>query len=229
MTVSRTIWTGSVRHEGLAAGSDHRLSIIVGPMTSSSATAPEETLRLFQYGSNMDHGRLVQRIKGAYSRYAPAGTPVAAELLGAARLPGWRLQANLWSARRGCRVLNIVEELGAEVWGALYRLPEALVNRPDGMRSVVDLLEGHRTEKDPENYEKVEINIEHEGRSTSAWTYIGLREAVERCEHEHPATNCDQEYIDTVLVGAEAIGVPAVYLRQLRETLDCAMGLSLDK
>ena len=181
----------------------------------------EATLHLFQYGSNMDHKRLVERIKSAYDRHAPAGTPVAVSLLGAARLPAWRVRANLWSAGRGCRVVNIVEEPG-EVWGALYVLPAALVNRPDGMRSVVDRLEGHRTERDPENYAKVEINVEFRARPTPAWTYIGLREAIERCEREHPTTSCDQEYIDTVLAGAEAIGVPDAYLRQLRETLGCA-------
>jgi hypothetical protein len=178
-------------------------------------------LYLFQYGSNMDRKRFVERIKGVYNRYAPAGTSVEATLLGAARLPGWRLRANLWSAGRGCRVVNVVEEPGAEVWGALYELPAALVNPPDGTRSVVDRLEGHRTERDAENYEKVEINVELDGEPTSAWTYIGLRDAVARCAREHPATSCDQEYTDTVLAGAEAIGVPAAYLWQLRETLGC--------
>jgi AIG2-like family len=116
-------------------------------------------------------------------------------------------------------VVNIMEKPGAEVWGALYELPTALVNRPDGARSLVDRLEGHRTTSYPENYEKAEVIAELDGRSTRAWTYVGLAEAVERCECDYAASMCDTEYIDAVLDGAEAIGLPAAYVSALRRTL----------
>ena len=188
-------------------------------MSEGGDTVASETLHLFQYGSNMARDRFIERIQRFYERYAPPGTPIRVTLLGAARLPDWRLHANLWSANRGCRVVNIIEEPGAEVWGALYELPTALVNRPDGARSLVDRLEGHRTTSDPENYEKVEVIAELDGRSTRAWTYVGLAEAVERCERDYPASMCDTEYIGAVLDGAKAIGLPAGYVSALRKTL----------
>lgn len=51
--------------------------------------SPEETVRLFQYGSNMDRERFIERIEEQHGRHAPPGAPVGATLLGAARLDGW--------------------------------------------------------------------------------------------------------------------------------------------
>jgi gamma-glutamylcyclotransferase (GGCT)/AIG2-like uncharacterized protein YtfP len=195
--------------------------------------SPKETVRLFQYGSNMDRERFIERIEEQYGRHAPPGTPVGATLLGAARLDGWRLRANLWSATqertkqrdlsvgddRACRVANIVRDDGAEVWGALYEIAAALVTRCDGERSVLDRLEGHRTTQDPENYAKICVTVDLNGESRTAWTYIGLREAIDRCEQQHPATVCDAGYVDTVIAGAKSIGVPAEYMEVLGEAL----------
>ncbi len=196
------------------------------------AASDQNTVRLFQYGSNMYRERFIQRIKGN-DDHAPPAAPLDAKLLGRARLDGWRLQANLWSAtlerrkrrdpslgdERACRVLNIVREEGAEVWGALYEIAADLVTRCDGERSVVDLLEGHRTTKDPENYAKICVTVDLDGEPRTAWTYIGLREAIERCERCHRDTGCDPSYADTVLAGAKAIGVPDDYLEVLRKAL----------
>ena len=196
--------------------------------------APEETVRLFQYGSNMNCERFIQRIEEEYDRHAPPGTSVVVRLLGAARLDGWRLCANLWSATqerkklrdpsvgdyRACRVANIMRDDGAEVWGALYEVTAALVTRCDGERSVVDRLEGHRTTRDPENYAKICVTVDLGVEAKTAWTYIGLREAICRCECAHPETGCDPDYADRVIKGAESIGVPEDYLAALYETLD---------
>jgi hypothetical protein len=184
----------------------------------------QETVPLFQYGSNMHRERFIERIKENYD-HAPQGTPVVVKLLGAARLDGWRLQANLWSATRArrvgnkARVANIVKASGEEVWGALYEVAADLVTRCDGERSVVDLLEGHRTRKDPENYAKICVTVDLGGQPRTAWTYIGLHEAIDRCEREHPDTACDPCYADTVIAGAKSIGVPDDYLEVLREAL----------
>lgn len=153
---------------------------------------------------------------GKLDRHAPAGTPVLVTLLGPARLDGWRLRPNLWSATRGCRVVNIVEERGSEVWGALYEVSLDLVTRRDGKRSVVDRLERHRTTIHPENYTKVCVTLDLDGEPMAAWTYIGLREAIDRCEHEHPETVCDADYVGTVIAGAESVGLPVAYRAALR-------------
>lgn len=192
----------------------------------------QNTVRLFQYGSNMYRERFIQRIKDN-DGHAPAGTLLDAKLLGRARLDGWRLESNLWSATlerrkrgnpslgdaRACRVLKIARVEGAEIWGALYEIAADLVTRCDGDRSVVDLLEGHRTTKDPENYAKICVTVDLHGKPRTAWTYIGLREAIERCERCHPGTGCDPSYADTVLAGARSIGVPDNNLEVLRKAL----------
>jgi hypothetical protein len=59
----------------------------------------QNSIRLFQYGSNMSHVGFAQRIKDN-DDHAASGTPLEARLLGRARLDGWRLLANLWSATR---------------------------------------------------------------------------------------------------------------------------------
>lgn len=183
------------------------------------AAGDQDTVRLFQYGSNMERERFIQRIEGEHERHATAGTPVLVTLLGSARLDGWRLQANLWSATRACRVANIVRANGEEVWGALYEIAADLVTRCDGERSVVDRLEGHRTTRNPENYAKICVTVDLSGEPRTAWTYIGLREAIDRCEREHAGTGCDPCYAETAIAGAKSIGVPDDYLEVLREAL----------
>jgi len=192
----------------------------------------QSTVRLFQYGSNMHRERFMARIK-RNEDHVPAGTRLDARLVGRANLDGWRLHANLWSATlerrkrrdpslgdaRASRVVNIVREDGAEVWGALYEIAADLVTRCDGERSVVDLLEGHRTTRDPENYAKICVTVDLDGQLWTAWTYIGLREAIERCERHHPGTGCDPSYAETVVAGAQSIGVPHEYLEVLRHVL----------
>lgn len=180
-----------------------------------------EKIRLFQYGSNMHRESFIKRINDN-DDHAPAGTPVVPRLLGPARLDGWRLQANLWSATRArrvasnqARVANIVKASDGEVWGALFEIAADLVTRCDGERSVVDLLEGHRTRKDPENHAKICVTVDLDGEPRTAWTYIGLHEAIDRCEREHPGTGCDPSYAGTVIAGAKSIGVPDDYLEVL--------------
>jgi hypothetical protein len=187
-------------------------------MAQNSTAGDHDLVRLFQYGSNMHHGHFIERIEKHYDKHAPPGTPIEVKCLGPAMLDGWRLQANLWGTDRECRVVNIVKESG-EVWGALYELAADLVTRSDGERSLVDRLEGHRTTVAPENYAKICVTVDLRGEPRTAWTYIGLREAINRCEREHPGTTCDPSYADAVIAGAESIEVPDSYLAVLREAV----------
>jgi hypothetical protein len=196
-------------------------------------TGHQDSVRLFQYGSNMAQERFVERIRAEYDLHAPPGTPLDVTLLGAARLDGWRLRANLWSTTlerkkqrdpsvgdpTACRVANIVREDGAEVPGALYELSADLVTRCDGERSVVDRLEGHRTTRDPENYAKICVTVDLGAELRTAWTYIGLREAILRCEHGHAGTACDSAYLETVIAGGRSIDLSEEYLEAVREVL----------
>ena len=57
-------------------------------------------------------------------------------------------------------VSDIVEGAeGGEVWGVVYELDRELVFRSDGGRSVMDRIEGHRTERDPENYKPAFVRL----------------------------------------------------------------------
>ena len=194
-----------------------RTASIVTEMLFAQAAVNEATVRLFQYGSNMSYDCFFERIRREYDEDAPLGTLI---LLGPASLSDWELQLNLWSATRGCRVLNMVEEKGSEVWGALYEIASDLVTRCDGKRSVVDRLEGHRTRRHPENYAKICVTVvDVQGEAKTAWTYIGLREAADRCERDHPGTTCDSDYADVVVAGARSTGVPDEYLLALQAKL----------
>jgi cation transport regulator ChaC len=204
-------------------------------LVSERTEVSDPAVWLFQYGSNMDQDWFSRQRK-KYEAHAPAGASLEARLLGRARLDGWRFHTNLWSAgrarrkrsepslsdRESCRVANIMREDGAVGWGALYEISSALVTRCDGERSVLDRIEGHRTTSDPENYAKICVTVDLDGESRTAWTYIGLNDAIKRCETEHPGSTCDTDYGATVIRGAGSIGVPEDYLEDLRRALGAA-------
>jgi hypothetical protein len=179
---------------------------------------PELTL-LFQYGSNMDRGRLLSQIERFAPQYAPTGLAVELSLLGAASLPGWRFIADLYGAGSSHRVADIVEEETATVWGALYELPVELVSRYDCKRSVLDRIEGHRTVKDPENYRPHNVTVDLRGEAREARTYVGLDEARRRCAAEHPDASVSEDYRDYVLGGATEVGLPQAYVAELAVAL----------
>jgi hypothetical protein len=174
---------------------------------------------LFQYGSNMSPDRLADQVQRYARVYAPAGVPLEIRALGPAELPGWRFAVDLYSAGNRCRVSNIVREEGASVWGALYVISVELVRRSDGERSVLDRIEGHRTRKNPENYEPLEVRVLIDEAERVAWTYVGLNEARERCANRFRNTRVSDDYRQAVLDGAVAVGLPAVYIADLRRTL----------
>jgi hypothetical protein len=188
------------------------------------------TTHLFQYGSNMSERVLRSKIEMHFARFAPVGTPLNLELLGPARLGGWRFVFGLYSATSGCRVADIVEgDGGAEVWGALYELPVQLVRRSDGARSVLDRIEGHRTSSDPENYEPVRPTVEFRDRLVEAWTYVGLPEARQRCRRDHSDTSTSAAYGRAILDGAADLPVPSGYFTQLREAVEAESCGSADQ
>ncbi len=105
------------------------------------------------------------------------------------------------------------------VWGTVYRLSRQLVIRSDGDRSVVDRIEGHRTAKNPENYEPVTVTVELDGDSVDAITYVGLEEARRRCHTDHGDAQLRPDYVESVLEGAKASSLPSEYIAFLERTL----------
>lgn len=181
---------------------------------------PADRALLFQYGSNMSEQRLRAKIR-EHQSYAPAGAGLDVRLLGCARLKGWRFVLDLYSARQACLVGDIVEgEDRDEVWGALYELDRQLLVRSDGRRSVLDRIEGHRTEVDPENYRLITVTVELAGDPREAHTYVGDDDARGRCSSYHPDAKPRPDYLRAILDGADALGLPARYVRALATTLE---------
>jgi hypothetical protein len=181
--------------------------------------SPTDRALLFQYGSNMSERRLTAKIR-EHKSYAPVGADRDVRLLGCARLKGWRFVLDLYSARQECLVGDIVEgENGDEVWGALYELNCELIVRSDGRRSVLDRIEGHRTERDPENYSLVTVAVEFNGELRDACTYVGREDARRRCSADYPDAAHAAEYLDAILSGARSVGLPADYLAALAATI----------
>lgn len=176
---------------------------------------PADCVLLFQYGSNMSADRLREKIR-EHQRYVPAGVSLDVRLLGSARLPGWRFCLGLYSARQKCLVGDIIDGQDAdEVWGALYELDRELVIRSDGKRSVLDRIEGHRTELDPENYHPVTVTVEFIGELRNAHTYLGREDARRRCRLDHADAAPRSDYLNAILDGARSVGLPAEYVRTL--------------
>jgi gamma-glutamylcyclotransferase (GGCT)/AIG2-like uncharacterized protein YtfP len=195
------------------------------PGEAAETRARARTL-LLQYGSNMSEERLAAKIL-QHRRYAPFGVDLDVRLLGCARLGGWRFVLDLYSARQSCLVGDIVEgQHGDEVWGALYELDRELLVRSDGRRSVLDRIEGHRTEVDPENYRPITVTVELDGEPREAYTYVGDDAARRRCSSDHPDAKPRPDYLRAILDGAEALGLPVTYVRALAATLEAQIRAS---
>ncbi|MBA3382891.1 MAG: gamma-glutamylcyclotransferase [Actinobacteria bacterium] len=179
-----------------------------------------ESALLFQYGSNMLAGRLREKIQ-EHQRFVPAGVSLEVRLLGPARLPSWRFRFGLYSARQECLVGDIIEGQDTdEVWGALYELDRELVFRSDGKRSVLDRIEGHRTDRDPENYHPANVTVDFSGAARNAHTYVGREDARRRCALDHANAAPRSEYLSAILVGARSVGLPAEYVRTLEAIVE---------
>jgi gamma-glutamylcyclotransferase (GGCT)/AIG2-like uncharacterized protein YtfP len=177
--------------------------------------SPTDRALLFQYGSNMSKKRLMAKIR-EHKSYAPVGAELDVWLLGGARLKGWRFVFDLYSARQECLVGDIAKrDDNDEVWGALYELDRQLLVRSDGGRSVLDRIEGHRT-----NYRLITVTVELDGDPRVAHTYIGREDARQRCALDHPNAKPRRDYLQAILDGAYAVELPSRYIAALATTID---------
>src|ERR1700681_1911353 len=103
-------------------------------MTKEPTLVAPRYIMLFQYGSNMDTGRLnsARRLGGT------------AEVVGVGRLKGWGIRFDLYSETNRCAVTDIVRSAREHVEGVLYQVPYRLVVSPRGKRSRMDEIEGAR-------------------------------------------------------------------------------------
>jgi hypothetical protein len=186
----------------------------------SDPYAPTSMTLLFQYGSNMAEPVLRSKVERHVTRFAPPGTRPDLTLLGLALLGGWRFTLDLFSATGGHRVADIIPAgSSSEVWGALYELPNELVRRSDGKRSVLDRIEGHRTSRDPENYVPLLVTVDSSDQQVQAWTYVGRDDTRERCARDHRDARVSAPYVQSIVDGARAVAVPRRYLEGLQTIL----------
>lgn len=145
---------------------------------------------LFAYGSNMASAEMAS--------FSPQ-----ARCLGAARLPGFRLELRRRSIRWGGGAADVVETDGAEVWGVLYDVPDL---------ESLDAKEGAGLA-----YRHRELEVELDGELTRAVVY----EVIDK-EPEELAPAAD--YAALLLSGARERGLPADWLRELERRLSAAGG-----
>lgn len=152
---------------------------------------------VFAYGSNLDLPDLARWLG------ARGLAHLSAESVAVASLPDWRLAWNYRSDVRRGGAANVEPAAGAVVWGAALAVDAALLD-------AFDVKEGH-----PHRYRRVEAPIVMAGSEARrrAWVYVVT--PAYRSESTIPPTHA---YLEVVLRGARALGLPAEYLARLAAT-----------
>ncbi len=161
---------------------------------------------LFQYGSNMEPGRLnsSDRLAGA------------AREIGVARLDHQGIRFDLYSANNECGVTDIVSAAREHVLGVLYEVPYRLVVAPKGQRSRMDEIEGARRGR-LSNYKRQKILVRRNGEIVEARTYVGT--ALGRkgfLRHSSDERRVSEDYFNHLLAGARQFRLPKSYVAYLR-------------
>jgi gamma-glutamylcyclotransferase (GGCT)/AIG2-like uncharacterized protein YtfP len=130
----------------------------------------------FAYGSNMDPHQMQARVPGA-------------ELVGPARLDGFRLAFNLYSRSWKAGAANLELDPYGHVYGVLWELPE------EGLKDL-DSFEGH-----PTFYRREDVIVEGAQGPTIAWTY--------RVAHQEGAfVRPTDEYLQLMYSAIRVHGLP---------------------
>jgi gamma-glutamylcyclotransferase (GGCT)/AIG2-like uncharacterized protein YtfP len=119
-----------------------------------------------------------------------------ARALGAARLAGWRLTFSADAPDAGFGVPHIEPDENDEVWGVLWDATE------DDLRALDDY-EGVGLGA----YTRDVVVISYDGRDVEAIVYLSLSRSYQR-----PA----RDFVEILVRGAEAHGVPRRYVEKLR-------------
>jgi hypothetical protein len=166
----------------------------------------DRSVFLFQYGSNMEPGRLnsSDRLDG-----------VAREV-GVARLDHWGIRFDLYSTSNGCGVTDIVSSAREHVLGVLYEVPYRSVIAPRGQRSPMDKIEGARLGL-KSNYKRQKILVQSKGKSVEAYTYVETAPGRKRFLRQSPnERRVSKTYFGYLLSGARQFKLPKSYVAYLR-------------
>jgi gamma-glutamylcyclotransferase (GGCT)/AIG2-like uncharacterized protein YtfP len=146
----------------------------------------------FAYGTNLDLLQMQLRCPEA-------------QLVGTAKLAGYRLCFPRRSYIRDCAVISIEPAEGEDVWGALYELDGTDIQR-------LDEREGYDKKRDRalNPYNRVTVRVEaSDDRAVVAETYVAV-----------PATNAGMpspQYVGYLVASAAEVGLPKSHLVKLAQ------------
>jgi len=144
----------------------------------------------FAYGGNIDAQQMRLRCRNARS-------------IGVARLDGYRLCFPRYSFIRQSSLASIEEAIDQSVWGALYDIEEAELQR-------LDTCEGYFVASDRQGnaFNRVDVHAHYkEGDRTAAFTYIANPMAY--------AGEPSHEYLSHIARCGAALGFPSDYVQGL--------------
>jgi len=154
---------------------------------------------VFQYGSNCLESRI-------NSKDRLCGDAKFIDI--AETVDHFQLALDIWSTNRQCAASNIVESPGNTVWGALYEVPDFLIERNTAEaqnRKSLDAIEGEGA-----NYKRESIAVRRDnGPIITALTY--------RVRSPKPDLKTSLAYVGYIVKGLRERGVREDYIEHVKK------------
>ena len=154
----------------------------------------------FAYGSNMDKDDLDKWCKNK------AYPLVRCSSVFPARLSGYKLAFNYFSATRQGGAANVMRSKGEQVCGLLLKLEDRDLN-------TIRCKEGYSCDESMRYYDEIRVDVETFDRmkikDVVTYKVVKKREAP---DHQPPT----REYLDLLIWNAERYGFPADYIKYLK-------------
>jgi gamma-glutamylcyclotransferase len=152
---------------------------------------------VFQYGSNCLDSQIngVDRLRGD------------ARFIGIAQtVEDFRLSFDVWSNGRNCAAANIVPYPGNKVWGALYEIPDHLIDRVSAKaygRKSLDAIEGKKYRR-----ENIRVRLADD-QLVTAVTYLVI--------DPEAGMKTSFEYVGHIVAGLKERGIPSTYIALVKQ------------
>ena len=156
------------------------------------------TTVVFQYGSNCLDAQINgnDRLRGDAKFISIAVT-----------VEDYELAFDVFSHGRHCAAADIVRKPGSKVWGALYEIPEYLIDRATAKsrgRKSLDAIEG-----EGKNYEKRKVDVQvPSGEIVAGLTYT-VRNPI-------AGLRTDLDYVRYIIGGLRERGIPVEYIEKVK-------------
>jgi hypothetical protein len=153
---------------------------------------------VFQYGSNMSEERLnsFERLNGSAQKIGIAYT-----------VDNFEFDFTIWSKKNNCAASDLVPNIGRNVWGVLYSIPDERVYRTLSTKgkTCLDQIEG-----EGKNYDRQiikVININDNNSLIEAVTYLVKNKVF--------GLLTSSEYVSYILNGLKNNKIPAEYIEYI--------------